>query len=85
MKKNPICTILWRDAAYTFAKKLPKTPPKPRLTTGFIIRANKKFTFIATNVSFDNKTGRMSPVDGFIIPEKSIREFKKIGHYNEKK
>ncbi|MEK9177932.1 MAG: hypothetical protein AAB777_02305 [Patescibacteria group bacterium] len=83
MKKNPVCTILWRDAAYTFEPEIPKELPKPRLTTGFIIKTNDEYTFIATNVSYDKKTGEMSPVDGFVIPEKAIIEFKKIGNYNE--
>lgn len=83
MKKNPVCTILWQDAAYTFEKNLPKDIPKPKLTTGFIIETNKDFTFVATNVSYDKVSGEINPVDGFVIPEKSIVEFKKIGNYNE--
>lgn len=81
--KNPICTILWRDAAYSFESSVPNEFPQPRLTSGFIVETNDKYTFIATNVSYDNETGNFSPVDGFIIPEKSIIEFKKIGNYNE--
>jgi len=83
MKKNTVCTILWRDAAYSFESKVPDGLPGPRLTTGFIIQTKDEYTFIATNVSYDKKTGEMSPVDGFIIPNKAILEFKKIGNYNE--
>ncbi len=82
MKKNPVCTLLWRDAAYTFETELPQEFPKPRLTAGFIIETNDSHTFIATNVSYD-ELGEIIPVDGFVIPEKSIVEFKKIGNYNE--
>jgi len=82
MKKNPICTILWRDAAYTFNKKLPRKLPGPRLTPGFIIKSTKDYTFIATNVAYDGKNAALYPVDGFIIPEKVILEFRKIGNYN---
>jgi hypothetical protein len=84
MKKNPICTILWQDAAYSFEKELPKDFPLPNITTGFIISTNDHFTFIATNVDYDKSTGNLSPVDGFVIPEKAILGFKKIGNYNEK-
>jgi hypothetical protein len=83
MAKNPICSILWQDAAYSFENKLPKELPRPRLTTGFIIEANDDYTFIATNVGYNKETGELSPVDGFVIPEKAIIEFKKIGNYNE--
>lgn len=83
MKPNPVCTILWRDAAYTFEKDLPEVLPSPRLTTGFIIETNDEYTFIATNVSYDAQTGEITPVDGFVIPEKAILEFKKIGNYHD--
>lgn len=82
-KKNPVCTILWRDAAFTYEEDIPPTLPQPRLTTGFIIETNDEFTFIATNVSYNQETGILEPKDGFIIPEKAIIEFKKIGNYDE--
>lgn len=83
MKKNPICSILWRDAAYTFETETPKELPLPRLTTGFIVEANTECTLIATNVAYDKESGKIYPVDGFIIPEKAIIDFKKIGNYHE--
>lgn len=83
MKKNPLYAILWRDAAYTYELVVPKEFPLPRLTTGFVIEINDKYTFIATNVSYDGKTGKMYPVDGFIIPKKTIIETRKIGNYND--
>lgn len=83
MKKNPVCTILWRDAAYTFEDKASSDLPLPQLTMGFILETNKIYTFIATNVHYDKDTGNMTPVDGLIIPEKAIIEFKRIGNYNE--
>lgn len=83
MKKNPVCTILWQDAAHTFEPEMPKEIPQPKLTAGFILRTNNQYTFIATNVAYDKNTNTLSAVDGFIIPEKVILEFKKIGNYNE--
>ncbi|MEI6296346.1 MAG: hypothetical protein WCO84_01700 [bacterium] len=82
-KNDPICTILWRDASYTFMQKMPEILPLPQLTTGFIMETNDDYTVIATNVSYDDKTGAMSMVDGFIVPGKTILEFRKIGNYNE--
>jgi len=83
MKKNPVCTILWRDASYSFFTEAPLDLPLPQLTTGFIIQTNDEFTFIATNVEYNKNTRILHPIDGFIIPEKAIIEFKKIGNYNE--
>lgn len=86
MKKdflNPVCTILWRDAAYTFEKEIPKEIPLPRLTAGWLLKTNKEFTFIATNVGYNEKDHTLEAVDGFVIPEKVILEFRKIGNYNE--
>lgn len=84
MKHNPICTILWKDAAYTYEQIMPKKFPQPQLTTGFIVETNDEFTFIATNVSYNQETREISAVDGLIIPRKAIIEFKKIGNYNDK-
>lgn len=83
--KNPICAILWRDAAYSFEKDLPKELPLPQLTLGFIIETNEMFTHIATNVAYDTNTHTLKPKDGILIPEKSIINFRKIGDYNEQK
>lgn len=83
MKRNPVCRILWRSAVYTFEPKAPTNLPQPQLTMGFILETNNTYTFIATNVRYDKDTGNMSPVDGFIIPEKAIIEFKRIANYNE--
>lgn len=82
--KNPICAILWLDAAYTFESQTPKELPQPRLTTGFIIEANDQFIFIATNVSYNEKEKTLCPVDGFVIPKKTIINFKAIGNYDSK-
>ncbi len=82
-KKNPICTILWTDAAYSFESKLPEETPHPHLTSGFVIETNDLFTFIATNVSYNKETSMITPIDGMVIPSKAIIEFRKIGNYNE--
>jgi len=85
MKKNPICTILWRDAAYSYDKELPRENPLPRLTVGFIIESDDDLTFIATNVAHDSESGTISPIDGFVIPNKSIIKFEKVAYLNDPK
>ncbi|MEA1929375.1 MAG: hypothetical protein U9M92_00600 [Patescibacteria group bacterium] len=82
-KRNPICTILWHDASYTFDEQLPKEIPLPSITSGFIISESAEFVNIATNVDYDEKTNTVSPVNGFLIPRKSIIEFKKVGYLND--
>lgn len=67
-RKMKIGIIVWRDAAYFFTKKLPKRLPLPQMTAGFVIEANDKFANIGTNVGYDEKTGKVTPIDGFIIP-----------------
>lgn len=79
--KNPICAILWQDAAYTFRKKFPLKMPSPRLTVGFVVSTNKYFTHIATNIGYDVAKETICPIDGFLIPEKTIIKFKKIGYF----
>lgn len=69
--KIKVCAILWRDAGYTYGKKIP-TFPHLQLTVGFIIEANDEFTNIAMNVGHDPKTKKLWPIDGFIIPKKAI-------------
>ncbi len=81
-KKNPVCTILWQDAAYSFESEKPLEIPSPHLTTGFIIEANDDYAFIASNVLYTS-SGKLLPIDGIIIPEKTTLEFKVMGNYNE--
>jgi len=82
-KRNPVCAILWRDAAYSFEERLPKEPPLPELTLGFIVDTNKTFTHIATSVAYDTSVHTLQKRDGILIPEKTIISFRKIGDYNE--
>lgn len=81
--KNPMCAILWKEAFYTFNKNFPKKFPLPQLTVGFIISSNKKMTNIATNVNYNQKTSQLWPVDGFLIPQKTVVEFRKIQNFND--
>ena len=81
--KNPVCAILWQDAAYAYSKEFPKELPSLRLTTGFIIHENDEFINTAVNVEYNQKTGVLHPIDGFMIPKKVIIEFKKIGFLNK--
>lgn len=83
-KKNPVCAVFWRDAACTNLKKPPKELPPIQLTTGFIMETNDEYINIATNVNYDLKTGEMYPVDGFVIPQKTIIKFKKVDYLDEK-
>lgn len=76
--KNPVCIIFWWDAAYTHSKEFPSEPQKLQATTGFVISATDDYTNIATNVYYDRKTKQLQPIDGFVIPQKAIVEFKKI-------
>jgi len=85
MKKNPVCAILWSDAAYSFEEKLPTELPLPQLTLGFIIDINETFTHIATDVAYDTSTHTLQSRDGILIPKKAIINFRKIGDYNEQK
>lgn len=78
--KNPVCVIFWWDAAYTHNREFPAEPQKLQVTTGFIISATDDYTNIATNVYYDRNTGQLKPIDGFVIPQAAIIEFKKIGY-----
>lgn len=82
-KKNPVCVIFWRDAVNTERKVLPKEKPPLQATTGFIIKATNEYINIATNVRFDSTTKKMWPIDGFVIPKKTVVKFKKIGFLND--
>ena len=79
-KRNPVCVIYWWDAAYSHNKNVPKEAPQLQVATGFIISATDDYTNIATNVYYDKNTKKLYPVDGFVIPEKAIVEFRKIGY-----
>ena len=84
-KKNPVCALLWTDAAYYFEESLPKELPLPQLTLGFVIETNEAFTHIATTVRYDTSTHTLQALDGILIPEKAIINFRKIGDYNAQK
>jgi len=81
--KNPVCIIIWRDAFYAFTKRFPKELPPLQLTAGFIIDSNDKFTNIAMNVHYNQKTGGIQTVDGFLIPKGAKIEFRRIGNLND--
>lgn len=81
--KNPVCVVIWQDAAFSYEKNIPKGLPLPQLTTGFVIKENKNFLNIATNVGFNKRTNLLELKDGFLIPRKTILKFKKIGYLNE--
>ena len=83
--KNPVCVLYWHDAAYIYEKELPTFPPPLQVTAGFIVVATNKYTNISTNVNYNRTTGGLWPVDGFVIPDKAIVKFRKIGWLNAKK
>lgn len=78
-KKNPVCVVYWRDAAYSYQKKLPSQNPPLQVTSGFVVVSADAFTNIAVNVNYNQKDDTLWPVDGFVIPEKAIIKFKRIG------
>lgn len=78
-KKNPVCVIWWRDAAYSYEKELPKEVPPIQTTTGFIIVATNEFTNIAVNTNYNLNENTLWPIDGFVVPKRAIVKFKKIG------
>ncbi|MFH1193151.1 MAG: hypothetical protein V1656_02435 [Candidatus Jorgensenbacteria bacterium] len=82
--KNPVCAILWMDATRATTKELPKEPPLPQLTVGFIISTNEEFTNIAMNVKYDPRTRHLWPIDGLIIPRKAKIKFIKLAYLNGK-
>jgi hypothetical protein len=81
-KKNPVCVVYWNDAAYSYEDKLPDNPPQLQLTAGFVIKATDNYINITTNVNFNKANGRLSPVDGFVLPRSAMVRFKKIGWLN---
>lgn len=83
--KNPVCAILWRDAAHSFEERLPEELPLPQLALGFVVDTNETFTHIATSVAYDTSTHTLQARDGILIPKKTIISFRKIGDYNEQK
>jgi len=83
IKRNPVCVIYWYDAAYIYEKKLPEETPPLQVTTGFVVKATNDYTNIATNINYNQKTNRLWPIDGFVIPKKATEKFKKIGWLNK--
>jgi hypothetical protein len=81
--KNPVCIIRWMDAAYSYEEKLPDSIPEEQLTAGFIVEATDDYTNIATNVDYNPVTTKLQHVDGLVIPEKTIIEFRRIGNLND--
>lgn len=82
MKKNrnPVCLVYWRDASYTFNKKIPENIPTENITCGFIISSSEEFINVSSNVSYDSKMDKIVPNDGFIIPKSAVTLFKKVGY-----
>lgn len=74
-----VCAVWWQDAAYSYMDEMPDNLPGPELTTGFILVSNDYFINIATNVNYNEKDDSFYPVDGFIIPKKTIIKLKEIG------
>ena len=81
--KNPVCIIRWMDAAYSYEEKLPDSVPDEQLTAGFIVETTDDYTNIATNVRYNPGTTELQRVDGLVIPEKTIIEFRRIGNLND--
>ncbi len=78
-KTPPVCAAWWRDAAYSYEKKLPDELPYAQLTVGFVMVATDDHMNIAMNVGYDGTDEVIWPVDGLVIPQKTITKFKRIG------
>ena len=78
-KRNPICSILWQDASYSYEDNLPDNSPPLQLTVGFIVSENEDYINIATNVNYNPGTKNLWPVDGFVIPKNAIKKLQKAG------
>lgn len=75
---NEVSIVAWQDSAYSFQKKLPRVLPKTQFTFGYIMKENKKFIHIATNVSWDISSNKKpKPADGFFIPRGAIIAIKR--------
>lgn len=79
MKNNKaeLCLVVWRDASYSFSEKLPEYSPPIQVTNGFLLKETEDYINLATNMDFDSKTGDRWPVDGFVIPKKTILKMTK--------
>ncbi|GIW66740.1 MAG: hypothetical protein KatS3mg095_0638 [Candidatus Parcubacteria bacterium] len=75
--------IEWQDAAFSFRKKIPKSLPSHQVTIGYLLNKNQKFIKIAFN--FRKNKQKLSPLDGFIIPRKTIIKIIKLKCKTEKK
>lgn len=69
---NKILMITWKDAAYTFDEEFPDHLPEIDTTIGFLIEDNPDFIKIANNAFTDERSGKVLPIDGFIIPKRTI-------------
>lgn len=63
--------ILWRDAAYSFEKVMPRHLPPLQLTIGFVYKKTKEYIVVATNIEL-RSGGKIRPLDGFLIPKAFI-------------
>ena len=82
--KNPVCIIKWQDAAYSFDGEL-EDFPRPTITVGFIAKATDEYVHIMCSADYNEKTKKLTPRDGLLVPSSAIIEFRKIGYLNEEK
>jgi hypothetical protein len=68
---------MWHDAAYCFDKKLPEYSPAVQITDGFIVKETDKYINIAVNVKYSSEEEGYWPIDGFVIPKKTITKIKR--------
>lgn len=76
IKKYPLYLVKWQDAAFSYRRRLPRILPPPSFTVGFLTNKNK--SFIKLVVNFKNIKGRFKPIDGFLIPRKTIIKMTKL-------
>jgi hypothetical protein len=71
------CFVMWRDASYCFDEELPDYSPSVQITDGFIVKETDKYINVAVNVKYSPEEKGYWPIDGFVIPKKTILKIKR--------
>jgi len=81
--RRNIYAIIWKDAAYSSDERLHRAIPQNQNTVGFLIEKTKDYLIIACNVCTTNEiSSTLKPIDGFMIPTKTVVKILKIGSLN---
>jgi len=77
-KRKSIIMVIWKDAAYSNQRRLPKKIPSDRITFGVFINETKKAVNVCMNAHIENKK-IVGCSDGFLIPKKVVKKIKVLG------